>query len=147
MPHMHLNSLNMISILGIFSRSKLQTSPQATASSWGLARDYNGGPKLVHYNYTALFIYSTSYKLAVSFLVSLGCWAPSPASCVCRHYHAMAWRWLRSPARGQILSLSVATSVNITITCVLTLVAISSELQPRARLLFRFIIFSEGILS
>ncbi len=60
----------MISMLGIFSRSKLPTSPEATASSWGLARDYNGGPKLVHYNYTALFIYSTSYKLAVPFLVS-----------------------------------------------------------------------------
>ncbi len=70
MPRTQLNSLNMISILGIFSRSKLQTSPEATASSWRLARDYNGVPKLVHYNYTALFIYSTFYKLAVPFLVS-----------------------------------------------------------------------------
>ncbi len=60
----------MLSMQGIFSRSKLQTSPEATASSWGLAHNYNGGPKLVHYNYTALFIYSTSYKLAVPFLVS-----------------------------------------------------------------------------
>ncbi len=70
MPRAQLNSLNMISILGIFSRSKLQTSPEATASSWGLAHNYNGGPKLVHYNYPALFIYSTSYKLAVPILVS-----------------------------------------------------------------------------
>ncbi len=72
----------MISMLGIFSRSKLQTSPEATASSWGLARDYNRGPKLVHYNYTALFIYSTSYKLAVPFLVSFR--LPSSFACVPR---------------------------------------------------------------
>ncbi len=82
MPRAHLNSLNMISILGVFSRLKLQTSPEATASSWGLARDYNGGPKLVHYHYTALFIYSTSYKLAVPFLVSFR--LPSSFACVPR---------------------------------------------------------------
>ncbi len=52
-----------------------------------------------------------------------------------------------SPAQGQILSLSIATSVNIAITRVLTPVAISSELPPRTRLLFCFIILSEGILS
>ncbi len=75
-----LNSLNMISMLGIFSCSKLQTSPEATASSWGLAHDYNGGPKLVHYNYTVLFIYSMFYKLAVPFLVSFR--LPSSFACV-----------------------------------------------------------------
>ncbi len=37
MPRARLNPLNMISILGIFSHSKLQTSPEAMASSWGLA--------------------------------------------------------------------------------------------------------------
>ncbi len=89
MPRTRLNSLNMISMLGIFSRSKLQTSPEATVSSWGLVHDYNGGLKPVHYNYTALFIYSMSYKLAVPFL---GCRAPSPASRACRNYHTMAWR-------------------------------------------------------
>ncbi len=43
---------------------------------------------------------------------------------------------------GQILSLSIVMLVNIAITCVLTLVAISSELQPSVQLLFHFIIFS-----
>ncbi len=70
----------MISILGIFSRLKLQTNPEATASSWRLAHNYNGGPKLLHYNYTALFIYFTFYKLAVPFLVSFR--LPSSFACV-----------------------------------------------------------------
>ncbi len=70
----------MISILGIFSRSKLQTSPEAMASSWELVHDYNRGPKLVHYNYTALFIYSMSYKLAVPFLVLFR--LPSSFACI-----------------------------------------------------------------
>ena len=146
MPRMQLNSLNMISILGIFSCLKLQTGPGARASSWRLACDYNRGPKLVHYGYTVLFIYFTSYKLVSPNIVLLGCRAPSPVSCTCCHYHAIAWRLLRCLTRGQILSLSVATSVNIAITHVLTSVAISSELQPHMQLLFRFIIFSEGIL-
>ncbi len=80
----------MISILGIFSRSKLQTSPEATASSWGLACDYNGGPKLVHYNYTALFIYFTFYKFVPPNIVSFR--LPSSLTCVPRmlplaHHH------------------------------------------------------------
>ncbi len=56
MSRAQLNSLNMLSIQGIFSPLKLQTNPEAMVSSWRLARDYNGGPKLVHYNYTVLFI-------------------------------------------------------------------------------------------
>ncbi len=72
----------MISILGVFSHSKLQTSPEATASSWRLARDYNGGPKLVHYNYTALFIYFTFYKFVPPNIVSFR--LPSSLACIPR---------------------------------------------------------------
>ncbi|KAK0433276.1 hypothetical protein EV421DRAFT_1741723 [Armillaria borealis] len=50
------NQLTVTQVPCIFSRSKLQTNPDARASSWRLARDYNGGPKLVYYDYTALFI-------------------------------------------------------------------------------------------
>ncbi len=53
----------MLSIKGIFSHSKLQTKPEARALSWGLARSYNGGPKLLHYYYTTVFIYDALYQL------------------------------------------------------------------------------------
>ncbi len=80
MPHTHLNSLDMLSILGLFSHSKLQTNPEATASSWRLARDYNRGLKLVHYNYTALFIYFTFYKSVLPHIVSFQ--LPSSLACI-----------------------------------------------------------------
>ncbi len=32
-------------------------------------RNYNGGLKLIHYNYTALFIYFTSYKFVPPYIV------------------------------------------------------------------------------
>ncbi len=80
MSHVQLNSLDMISILGIFSHSKLQTNPEATASSWRLACNYNGGPKLVHYDYTALFIYFTFYKLVPPNIVLFR--LPSSLTCI-----------------------------------------------------------------
>ncbi len=51
-------------MLGIFSRSKLQTSPEATASSWGLARDYNGGSETFPLQlYCAIYLF---YVLQIS---------------------------------------------------------------------------------
>ncbi len=64
----------MLSIKGIFSRSKLQTKPEARALSWGLVRSYNRGPKLVHYYYSMVFIYNALYKLIQPEIVTLGLW-------------------------------------------------------------------------
>ncbi len=49
----------MLSIKGIFSHSKLQTNPEARALSWGLVRSNKGGPKLLHYYYSMVFILCT----------------------------------------------------------------------------------------
>ncbi len=49
----------MLSIKGLFSRSKLQTNPKARALSWDLLRSNKGGSKLVHYYYTTVFILCT----------------------------------------------------------------------------------------
>ncbi len=46
----------MLSIKGLFSHLKLQTNPEARALSWGLSHSNKGGPKLVHYYYTTVFI-------------------------------------------------------------------------------------------
>ncbi len=80
-----LNAINQ----GIFSRSKLQTAPEARASSWRLAHNYNGGLKLVHYDYTVLCIYFTFYKLAALFLVLFR--LPSSFACVLRWYTVYAF--------------------------------------------------------
>ncbi len=72
----------MISILGIFSRSKLQTNPDVMMSSWRLACDYNRGPKLVHYDYTVLFIYFMFYKFIPPDIVSFR--LPSSFACIPR---------------------------------------------------------------
>ncbi len=74
MPRTQLNSLDMISILGLFSHSKLWTGPDARVSSWRLACDYSGGPKLVHYYYTALFIYFMPYKFVPPHIVLFKLW-------------------------------------------------------------------------
>ena len=101
---LHANQVTqMLSIKGIFSRSKLQTKPKARALSWGLAHSYNGGPKLVHYDYTVLFIYFMFYKLVPPNIVSFKLQGTFSGSCICHHNHTIAWHLLRAPARGQIL--------------------------------------------
>ena len=98
------------------------------ASSWGLVHDYNRGPKLVHYDYTVLFIYFMFYKLVPPNIVSFKLRGTFPGSRICCHNHAIAWRLLRALARGQIL---VSQLHNIGYPCyphVLTSPSISSEL-------------------
>ena len=57
-----ITHLNYFCLFGPYLKLRCQAG--------GLRATTTGVRKLVHYNYTALFIYSTSYKLAVPFLVS-----------------------------------------------------------------------------
>ena len=72
MPHALLKSLKRYQYWVYSLTQSYQTTPEARALSWRLARYYIGGPKLVYYNYTTLFIYSTSYKLVQPYIVLLG---------------------------------------------------------------------------
>ena len=62
----------MLLIKGLFSHSKLQTNLKARALSWEPLCSNKGGPKLVHYYYTMVFIYNALYKLIQPEIVTLG---------------------------------------------------------------------------